>query len=207
MKALRSLSLTVAIALICGCTTPPSAPPPAPVASTAPAMTPTPPVAPKGGRVSPSETVSAKIDGNRVTIVYGRPFSKDPKTGAPRKIWGGLVPYGKVWRTGANEATLLITQKPIDLGGTVIPAGAYSLWTQPEEDGRAALIVNKQIGHWGTEYDASQDLARVPLKKEPLETPVDQFTITIGKAPSGGGGVIKLMWETTQYSVGYNVAK
>jgi len=66
-------------------------------------------------RVSPHETISMVIDGNRVTIVYGRPYTKDPKTGESRKIWGGLVPYGKIWRTGADEATLLITQKPSPL--------------------------------------------------------------------------------------------
>src|ERR1700710_714849 len=86
-------------------------------------------------RVSPHETVGSVIDGNRVTIVYGRPFTKDPKTGADRKIWGGLVPFGKVWRTGADEATLLITQQPIVMGGATIPAGAYSLWMLPNEDG------------------------------------------------------------------------
>ena len=64
-------------------------------------------------RISPHETISKVIDGNRVTIVYGRPYTKDPTTGQNRKIWGELVPYGEVWRTGADEATLLITQKPI----------------------------------------------------------------------------------------------
>ncbi len=66
-------------------------------------------------RLSPHETISAVIDGNRVTIVYGRPYTKNPRSGEVRKIWGGLVPYGKVWRTGADEATLLITQKPLDV--------------------------------------------------------------------------------------------
>src|SRR5882672_8703719 len=108
-------------------------------------------------RVSPHETISAVIDGGRVTLVYGRPYSKDPKSGEARKIWGGLVPYGKVWRTGADEATLLITQKPLVLGGTTIPAGAYTLYTWPEESG-AKLIVNKQLGQWGTQYDEKQDL-------------------------------------------------
>ena len=63
-------------------------------------------------RVSPHETITADIDGATVTIVYGRPYTKDPKSGAPRKIWGELVPFGKVWRTGADEATLLTTTQP-----------------------------------------------------------------------------------------------
>src|SRR5690242_794256 len=100
-------------------------------------------------RVSPHETVSAVIDGTRVTVTYGRPYTKDPKTGEARKIWGGLVPFGKVWRTGADEATTLIAQKPITIGGTAVPAGAYTLFTLPAEDGSAKLIVNKQVGQWG----------------------------------------------------------
>jgi len=76
-------------------------------------------------RVSPHDTISTVIDGNRVTIVYGRPYTKDHKTGEVRKIWGGLVPYGKIWRTGSDEATLLITQKPLAFGETTIPAGAF----------------------------------------------------------------------------------
>jgi len=150
-------------------------------------------------RLSPHETVSAVIDGNRITVVYGRPYTKDPKTGETRKIWGKLVPYGKVWRTGADEATLLITQKAIVVGKTTIPAGAYTLFTLPAEDGSAKLIVNKQIGQWGLQYDEKQDLARIDLKKDALQTPVDQFTIAIEKNPAGGG-TLKMTWENTQYS-------
>jgi hypothetical protein len=158
------------------------------------------------GGVSPHETTSAVVDGNRVTIVYGRPFTKDPKSGEPRKIWGTLVPNGKVWRTGSDEATLLITQKPISLGGTTIPAGAYSLYTLPNEDGTAKLIVNKQIGQWGTQYDEGHDLARIDLKKEPANASVDQFTMSVSKDPAGGG-VIRMVWENTQYSVPFTVQK
>ena len=157
-------------------------------------------------RVSPHETVSAVIDGNRVTVVYGRPYTKDPKSGEARKIWGGLVPYGKVWRTGADEATTLTTQKPIVFGDTTIPAGAYTLYTLPQEDGSAKLIVNKQLGQWGTQYDEKQDLARIDLKKDALEKPLDQLAIAVAKNPSGGG-VLKIMWEDTQYSAAFTVQK
>jgi len=163
-------------------------------------------------RISPHEVISTVIDGNRVTVVYGRPYTKDPKSGEPRKIWGGLVPDGKVWRTGADEATLLITQQPIELGGATIPAGAYTLWTLPAE-GKAKLIVNKQIGQWGENsrdpkqvYDEALDLTRVELKKEAVEQPVDQFTISIEKNPAGGGA-LKLTWEKTQYSATIKVKK
>ena len=156
-------------------------------------------------RVSPHETVTADIDGNTVTVVYGRPYTKDPKTGAPRKIWGELVPFSKVWRTGADEATLLTTKQSLDVGGTMVPAGSYSLYTLPEASG-AKLIVNKQTGQWGTKYDEKQDLARIEMKKETVGTAVDQFAIAIEKNPAGGG-TLKLSWENTQYSVALKTKK
>jgi hypothetical protein len=164
------------------------------------------------GGNTPHATTSTVIDGNRVTLVYGRPSIKHPRTGEARKIWGGLVPYGKVWRTGADEATLLITQQPIELGGTTVPAGAYTLWTLPAEDGSAKLIVNKQIGQWGADrelkkiYDEANDVVRVDLRKESLTDPVDPFTMAIERGASGGG-VIKLAWEQTQYTVPFTVKK
>jgi hypothetical protein len=160
-------------------------------------------------RISPHETVSKDIDENRVTIVYGRPYSKDPTTGQIRKIWGELVPYGEIWRTGADEATLLITEKPIVIGETTIPAGVYTLRTLPNEDGTAKLIINKQVGQWGIgpgSYDKERDLVRIDLKKEALDVPVDQFTITISKNPSGGGE-LKMIWERTAFSIPFSVQK
>ncbi|HTY87760.1 MAG TPA: DUF2911 domain-containing protein [Candidatus Acidoferrum sp.] len=160
-------------------------------------------------RISPHETITATVDGNKLTLVYGRPYTKDPKTGEPRKIWGGLVPYGKVWRTGADEATLLTTEQPIVLGGTEIPAGTYSLFTLPAADGSAKLIINKKTGQWGVgpgSYDEKQDLGRVDLKKDTLDKTVDQFTMAIDSNPSGGG-VLKMSWENTQYSVPFTVKK
>ena len=168
------------------------------------------PVMAQRKRISPHETISSTIDGNKVTIVYGRPYSKDPKTGEIRKIWGKLVPYGKVWRTGANEATLLTTAQPIVLGGTEIPAGTYSVFTLPVENGTSKLIINKKTGQWGVPYkeadEAANELARIDLKKDVLDKTVDQFTMAIEKNPAGGG-VIKLMWENTQFSVPFTVKK
>ena len=160
-------------------------------------------------RVSPHETISSVIDGNRVTITYGRPYTKDPKTSEPRKIWGTLVPYDKVWRTGADEATLFITQKTIVIGETTIPAGAYTLFTLPATDGSAKLIINKQVGQWGVgpgSYDEKQDLARVDLTKEALDKSVDQFTMSLEKN-SSGGGIIKMAWENTAFSTPFTVKK
>ncbi len=161
-------------------------------------------VASTGGH-SPHETFSKVIDGDRIMIVYGRPYTKDYRTGEMREIWGKLVPFGKVWRTGADEATLIILQKPIKIGDLSVPAGAYTLFTLPAEDGTAKLIVNKQIGQWGLEYHPDQDLGRVDLKKDDLDTPVDQFTMSLDKAPSGGGGVLSMKWEKIQYSVPFTV--
>ncbi|SPE56691.1 conserved exported hypothetical protein [Verrucomicrobia bacterium] len=156
-------------------------------------------------RVSPHETISADIDGGKITIVYGRPYTKNPRSGEPRKIWGELVPYGQAWRTGADEATLLTITQPIMMGSTTIPAGKYSLYTLPEQ-GSAKLIVNKQTGQWGTVYDEKQDLARIDMKEKKLDTPVDQFTMEIEKS-SGGGGVLKLKWADREYSVPFTVQK
>ena len=164
------------------------------------------PLAAQQKRLSPHETISKGIDGNRITIVYGRPYSKDPKSGEIRKIWGSLVPFGKVWRTGADEATLLITQKPIVLGGATIPAGAYTLFTLPQADGSAKLVVNRELGQWGTQYEEKQDLVRVELKKQASSAPADQFTMAVEKG-ADGGGVIKLIWEDTEYTVAFTVQK
>jgi len=159
-------------------------------------------------RVSPHDAINRNIDRiNRVTIYYGRPFSKDPKTGELRKIWGGLVPYGRVWRLGADEATLLVTQQPIMIGSTEIPSGAHSLFMLPDETGTSKLIINNQIGQWGLQYDEKQDFVRVDLVKTSVDPQVDQLTMAIDSNPSGGG-VIKITWEKTQFSVAFtNAAK
>ena len=156
-------------------------------------------------RISPHETISAVCAGDRVTITYGRPYTKAPRGGEMRKIWGGLVPYGKAWRTGADEATLLITQQPIMIGETTIPAGAYTLYTVPMESGASKLVFSKRLGQWGIPVDEKNDLARVDMTKSDMETKVDQFTMAVDK--SATGGVIKLMWENTQFSVPFTVVK
>ena len=181
----KSLSL---IAIIAAC-----------LVSTLPAMA-------QQKRLSPHDTISTVVDGSRVMIVYGRPYITKPGTTKVRKIWGGLVPYGKWWRTGADEATLLLTQKPLVFGTTTIPAGAYTLFTLPQEDGTAKLIFNKDVGEWGEEYNASDDLAQVDLQKTALDTPVEEFTMAISKSRDGGG-VIHLSWENTEYSVPFTVQK
>jgi hypothetical protein len=164
------------------------------------------PVMAQERHISPHETISAVIDGNRVTITYGRPYSVKPGTTEVRKIWGGLVPYDKPWRMGADEATTLITQKPLEMDGKTIPAGAYVLYMMPSESGTSQLVFSSALGGWGIPVDTKHDFAQVELTKETLEKPVDQFTMGIARNPAGGG-VLKLSWETTQFSVPFTVAK
>jgi hypothetical protein len=139
---------------------------------------------------SPHETTKATIDGATISVEYGRPSVRG------RKIMGELVPYGKVWRTGADQATTLTTDKELQIGGTSVAAGKYTLYTLPGESDWQ-LIVNRQTGQWGTEYDQKQDLARIPLKKTAPSAPVEQLTISIDKNPAGGG-VLKIAWENTE---------
>jgi hypothetical protein len=121
-----------------------------------------------------------------------------------RKIFGGLVPYGQVWRTGADEATTVATDKPLVLGNVTVPAGTYTLYTIPGEK-EWTLIINKQTGQWGTQYSESQDLGRLPLKVSRLDSPAEQFTITV--APVAGGGEIHFDWESTRATAPFTVKK
>ena len=150
-------------------------------------------------RASPHETTKATIDGAAITVEYGRPYVKG------RKIMGALVPYWKVWRTGADEATTLTTDKAIQIAGAAAPAGKYTLYTLPGES-EWQLIINKQTGQWGTEYAQAQDLARVPLKKAATSAPVEQLTSSIDKNPAGGG-VLKIAWENTELTAPITVSK
>ena len=146
---------------------------------------------------SPHETVKATVGGANISIEYGRPYIRG------RKIMGGLVPYGRVWRTGADAATTLTTSKPLVIGGTTVPAGKITLYTLPAED-QWKLILNKQTGQWGTEYDQAQDLGRVDLTKKTLTAPVDQLTIAI-EPGAGNAGTLKISWESTELSIPFTV--
>ena len=161
-----------------------------------------------GGRISPHETISTRLsDGSRVTVVYGRPYSKDPKTGEIRKIWGGLVKTGHGDRLGADEATLLLNEKPMVLpDGTVIPAGAHTLYIVVADDLSAKLAFSTNLGKWGIPVDETHDLARVDLKKDELPAHIDQLTLSVERNP-GGGGVLKIKWENTQYSLAFTTQK
>ncbi|HWX53106.1 MAG TPA: DUF2911 domain-containing protein [Verrucomicrobiae bacterium] len=152
----------------------------------------------KSKRPSPPGTAEVTIQGKKITIEYSRPSLRG------RKAMGGdLVPYGRVWRTGANEATTLTTEADLNIGGAIVPAGKYTLYTLPSE-GTWKLIINKQTGQWGTVYNQDQDLARVDFKKSALKDSVEQFTIAFDKQAMNSA-TLMLRWENTQVSVEVSV--
>jgi len=147
----------------------------------------------KSKRPSPPATADVTLNGKKITIDYSRPSLKG------RKVGQELAPYGQVWRTGANEATTLTTDVDLNIGGTKVPAGKYTVWTLPSENDWK-LIINKQTGQWGTKYDPSQDLARIDMKKSALPETVEQFTIAFDK--KGENTVdLNLDWENIRVSV------
>jgi hypothetical protein len=148
------------------------------------------------GPASTLDTTRASIAGANLEVVYSRPAKRG------RVIFGNVVPWGEVWRTGANGATQLTTTRDLVIGGTTVPAGKYTLWTLPRANG-AQLIINSQTGQWGTDYDPKRDFARVDLKTTMLTTPVERFTIGID--PAGNGGVLRLSWDDRTYSVPFTV--
>ena len=142
-------------------------------------------------RASPHETVSATVDGAKVAVTYGRPYAKGRKIVAA----DGLVPFGKVWRAGADEATILETDKPLAFGALAVPAGKYSLYAIPGEK-EWTLVINKKTGQWGTEYPEAENLGKVPMTVSATPSPVEQFTIAV--ADTAAGGEIALSWENTK---------
>jgi hypothetical protein len=133
----------------------------------------------KSQRPSAPGTAEMTLNGKKISVEYSRPKIRDPKSGQPRKIMGGLVPYGQVWRAGANEATTLKTEGNLDVNGALLPAGTYTLFAIPEMD-KCTLVISKKTGEWGIPYPGqSDDFARVPMKLEHLEQLIDPFTITL----------------------------
>jgi Protein of unknown function (DUF2911) len=151
----------------------------------------------KKGPASPHDKVNTRIGGKLITVYYGRPNAKG------RKIWGGLVPYGKAWRAGADEATTLITEDAITIGDAAVPAGAYTLYMVPQETGASKLAISKRLGDWGILKDGTvnekSDIARVDMKKDALKDKLEQFTIAFEKGKDGA--TLKMMWEDAEFSV------
>jgi hypothetical protein len=144
---------------------------------------------------SPHETVEYTVHGAKITVNYGRPFIK----GRPLDA---VAPKGQAYRLGADEATVLTTDKPLMIGALMLAPGSYSLFAIP--DGASwKLVVSKQTGQWGTDYDATQDLGRTDLKTADVAKPQENFTITVEE--KGSNGVLNFDWGKTRLTTEFMV--
>jgi Protein of unknown function (DUF2911) len=143
---------------------------------------------------SPPATAQCKFsDGKSITVNYSSPRAKG------RKIYGGLVPYGQVWRTGANEATTFVTDTGLTVAGKDVPAGSYTIFTVPNEN-KWSLIINKKTGEWGIPYKyESDELGRVDMDVSKTSAPVENFTISFHEM--GNGCHMYMDWENTRATV------
>lgn len=138
---------------------------------------------------SPEAVAQTTQNGLTVKVDYCQPAKKG------RAIFGGLVPYGQVWRTGANEATVIEFEQPATVAGQPLKAGKYSLWTIPSQQGWIAVF-NGQTGQWGTMYDQEKDVLRVPVSARPHSPTAERFTISF--TPATGGTDMILAWDQTE---------
>jgi hypothetical protein len=147
-----------------------------------------------GSRPSPAASATCDLGGGKtIKTDYSSPRVKG------RKIYGELVPFGQVWRTGANEATTFVAGADVVVGGKAVPAGSYTIFTVPNAD-KWTLIINKKTGEWGIPYKyESDELARADMKVSKLPSPVENFTISYDK--SAGGCTLRIDWATTRASV------
>lgn len=151
----------------------------------------------KGTAGSPHVKSEWTVDGAKISVTYGRPYLKG------RTMGKDVDPYvGKEWRTGADEATTLTTDKPLTFGTLAVPAGTYTLYTVAG-DTAWQLVVSKKTGQWGIPYPAGQDLGRAPMKIGKTSAPVEQLTIAIDDTPAGG--TLRVEWGTTSASIPFTV--
>jgi hypothetical protein len=148
------------------------------------------------GQMSPPDTVKAAVGGANIAVAYSRPLKRG------RVIFGEVVPWNQVWRTGANAATMFTTDKDLVFGSTVVPAGKYTLWTLPTPTG-AKLIINSETGQWGTDYHADKDFTRLDLTSRQVSPAVEQFVI--GVVPQSSGGLLRFAWDDREYSIPFTV--
>jgi hypothetical protein len=140
---------------------------------------------------SPVAHAEVNLDGKAVTIHYNSPRMRG------RKIMGELVPYGKVWRTGANPATSFVTDVDLKVGDLHVPAGKYTLFTMPAAPGTPwQLIINKQTGQWGLTYNENQDLGRTPMHSATLPSPQEDMSISF-EHTTKNSTELHVRWETT----------
>ncbi|GIV59814.1 MAG: hypothetical protein KatS3mg043_0903 [Rhodothermaceae bacterium] len=150
------------------------------------------------GPLSTRGEARATVHGATIVVDYGVPYKRG------REIFGALVPWGEVWRTGANRATHLTTDRPLVFGELQVPAGTYTLFTIPQPDG-GLLIINRQTGQGGTSYDPERDLGRVPMQRRELDAVVEPFTILVDETPAGG--LLRLQWDRTEFVVPFRAGR
>jgi len=141
------------------------------------------------GPASPPAETSVTVDGKQIAVKYSAPSMRG------REIFGGLLPYGSVWRAGANSATALHTTGDLTIGSLKVPKGDYTLYVWLDKS-EWQLIVNKQTGQWGTEYNQAQDLGRVKMKMSKSSTPLETYRMTL-TSEGGNKATLKLAWENT----------
>jgi hypothetical protein len=151
-------------------------------------------------RASPHESVSGTVDGATLTVTYGRPYMRG------RAIFGALVPYGRVWCPGADEATVLESDRALRIGSLAVPPGPHTIWMLPTA-AAWTLIVSKEPNGFHTRYPASSDLGRVEMEKRALAAPIEQLTFAIRGNPSGGGGTLAMSWAATEVSVPFAIVQ
>lgn len=148
-------------------------------------------------KASPEEVVEYSGNNKKITVVYNRPSKKG------RTIFGGLVAYDKVWRTGANEATTFTTEQDLQIDGKSLPSGKYTLWTIPGKD-EWTVIFNKKDYGWGVNFDGEAsrdpqaDVLQVTSSVQNLDKSVELFTISFEESPSLK---MSLAWDQTKVSV------
>lgn len=145
--------------------------------------------APLMAQLSPPAETSVTIAGKMIRINYSAPSMRH------RKIFGGLEPYGRVWRAGANAATALHTDANLDIGGLFVPKGDYTLFVYLDP-AQWQLIVSKATGEWGLDYDKSQDFGRVKMEMSKSPKPIETYRMTLTSL-GGNKGELRLEWENT----------
>lgn len=138
-----------------------------------------------------SDSVQTVIGNSAIKINYTRPSMRG------RVIFGEVVPWNRYWRTGANRATKITINHPLDFNGKMLPAGEYSIFTMPSQAGWT-MMFNKEANIWGTDYNSAQDVLRVPMQVEQLKEPVELMTIEV--VPTAKGGAINVIWERIKAS-------
>lgn len=144
------------------------------------------------GMLSPRHTYRTRVGEANIWVDYSRPAARG------RPVWGALVPFGAVWRTGANEAAHFATDRTLQLGDLTLEPGTYTLFLLPTETDMT-LIVNRGTGMSGLERDSAQDLGRVKLDRQTLERPAESFTIEVQQTTAGG--VLAFAWDRTRATV------